>query len=406
MQWDESFKPTLRPVEAFRLEDDSEVGIGLRDRSRLSPAVLTISDGALHVLSFMDGNHSCADLQRLIRESIGQDVSTELLHSMLDSLSSAHFLEGASFDAFYETLLSDYRGVGLHKTHFESLGLGENPASAFDEMLGTVPRSDLSGTVVGLVAPHLDYPRGKPCYAAAYGALHGRSCPDRVVILGTNHFGRSSSVVATAVDFETPLGLTRNDVSLLEALERTCGSLRTFELDHANEHSIELQVAWLQHIFGVDTFQLAAFLCPDPCGPSGTAPYDGVGVDLRDFSEALRSFVKEDSQDTLFVAGADLSHIGAEFGDERRLDEDFLGEVDASDRAALTHYEAGAHDAFVADIAKTENATRVCSAGCMFALSVVLPKATRNVLRYHQAVDEQSQTGVTCCSVAFTSNEE
>src|SRR4029079_11601775 len=116
--------------------------------------------------------------------------------------------------------------------------------------------------LAGLIAPHLDYPRGTPCYADAYGVLATMPPPKRVVILGTNHFGRASSSVATRKDFQTPLGTTRTDREFIAALEQSCGSdLCEHEFDHLREHSVELQVLVLQHLFGANSFTIVPVLC-------------------------------------------------------------------------------------------------------------------------------------------------
>jgi len=173
-------------------------------------------------------------------------------------------------------------------------------------------------------------------------------------------------------------------------------------MDHAKEHSIELQVAWLQHLFGAQSFKIVPILCPDPCGPTGMAPYDGCGVDLSAFVNALRDQIAEDSTETLLVAGADLSHVGRAFGDDCDLDEPFLKGVRDHDRNALDRYARGDAEEFVRYLATDSNPTRVCSAGCMFAVATALPDASPTVLDYHQAVDRDTDTCVTCTAVAFT----
>jgi AmmeMemoRadiSam system protein B len=222
-----------------------------------------------------------------------------------------------------------------------------------------------------------------------------------VIILGTNHFGRGASVVATGKDFVTPLGLTRTDSGFIKELEERCGSLRTHEYDHQREHSVELQLLICQHLWGADAFEMVAVLCPDPCGPTGTRPLDGNGIDLRAFGAALREAIAKNSTDTLLIAGADLSHVGMQFGDERSLDEDFCAEVGARDEAALAHVAANQPDAFITQVAREDNPTRVCSAGCIFTAMTALPDANVLLLRYHQAVDEQAQAGVTCAAAVF-----
>ena len=47
----QNYKPQLRPVDAFRLDEEGEANIGVRDGTGLSPAVLTMSEAALLVLA-------------------------------------------------------------------------------------------------------------------------------------------------------------------------------------------------------------------------------------------------------------------------------------------------------------------------------------------------------------------
>ncbi len=405
MLWDPNHKPRLRPLEAFRLPDGSDAPVGLRDRTGLSEAVLALSEGALQVMALMDGTHTCEEIQRKFHTSNGGTISVDALLSVLEGLEGVHFLEGSAFEVYYQERLEEYRKSGVRKmldgtTH----GIVDDLGDLFESMLDGAGSPPLPGRVVGLIAPHLDYPRGDPCYAAAYSTLKGRATPECVVILGTNHFGRSASLVATASDFTTPLGTTSTDLGFLERLEARCGNLRNYELDHWREHSVELQVAWLQHVFEADSFQIVPLLCPDPCGPTGTAPYDGNGVDLHDFAVALGELIEDDSRDILLVAGADLSHVGGAFGDEQGIDDALLEEARRRDMRALDSLGINDPAAFLRSVAESDNATRVCSAGCIFALTTALPQATGTVLRYHQAVDRSMQTCVTCAAVAFTSD--
>ncbi len=400
---DPAYKPILRPVEVFRLPDGSRTSVGVRDRSGMSDVVLTLSEPALHVLSLMDGENTCEDMRRQFNASYGETLSSETLRAMLGYLEQAHFLEGPGFEAYYQSRLGDYRRAGTREMpHAAAMGLVDSSGELFEEMLAAAEPQILPGPVRGLVAPHLDYRRGKPCYSAAYATLRHRSAPNRVVILGTNHLGRSLSVVGTASDFATPLGTTRCDTAFLEHLEKRCGDLRKSELDHLKEHSIELQLLWLQHLFGADAFEIVPFLCPDPCGPTGTVPRDGEGVDLRDFALALGELIADGDEDTLVIAGADLSHVGAAFGDEGTLDNDVLEEVRQHDQRALDRLETSGPSAFVEVLVETDNRTNVCSAGCIYALGTALPEASVTRLRYHQAVDQSSQTCVTCAALAFT----
>ncbi len=395
-------------MEAFRLPpEDGERDargetVGLRDATGLSNVILTLSEPALQLLTFVDGTRTCDEVLTAFDEVCGEPVARETLESMLTHLDKALLLEGPTFEAHYAELVAAYRASPA-RTMPQAEGLGVDACGGvFDDMLLGVDLPKIDGTIRGVIAPHLDYPRGAPCYAISYGLLRERPAPDRVIILGTNHFGRGTSVVATGKDFETPLGLTRTDVDFIKRLEGRVGPLRTHEFDHAREHSVELQVAWLQKIYGADAFTIVPVLCHDPCGPTGTAPYDGNGADLRDFANAIAAEIIAEDQDTLIIAGADLSHVGANFGDNQPLDEPFLHDVAEHDQNALASLSEDGADAFVDTLKTRDNRTRVCSAGCIFVATVALDDAAAHVLHYHQAVNQETQTCVTCTAAVFT----
>ncbi|MCH7814688.1 MAG: AmmeMemoRadiSam system protein B, partial [Planctomycetes bacterium] len=281
-------KPKLRPVEPGRGAQPGTLTIG--DPSRLSPNTISLTEPAFFILTLLDGEHTLTDVQQNFEQRYGQPLAFDTLAQMVTHLEESLLLEGPGFEAHYRKLVERYRAAPARTMNgADALGVDGQAGDMFRDMLGDASQADCNGRIVGLIAPHLDYPRGRPCYAEAYAALGNQPPPDRVVILGTNHFGLGgrSSVVATGMDFATPLGTTATDRAFLERLEADCGDLRRYEYDHANEHSIELQVCWLQHLFGAEAFKMVGLLCPDPCGPTGTAPQDGQGVDLGEFAAAL-----------------------------------------------------------------------------------------------------------------------
>jgi len=397
-------RPRVRHVEAIPVQADGSVRFVLRDPQRLTDVSLTVSEATLCVLSLLDGTRTVEEVSSAFRDRFGGVVDVGQIEQLVASLDEVHFLDGAGFERYYQGLLHDYRSQDVRPMHSAGeLGLADDPGRVLDDILSAGgDETRVAGHVVGLVAPHLDYPRGRPCYAAAYSQLVGRAAPDRVVILGTNHFGRSASVTATVQSFETPLGVTHCDTRLIDSVESALGAdLREFEMDHLYEHSIELQLMFCQHLWGAESFEMAAFLCPDPCGPTGTLPCDGRGPDLVEFAQALAKQIGNDGKDTLVIAGADLSHVGSAFGDAQPLNDAVLDQVRKRDALALDRL--GVHDAhgFIASIADAQNPTRVCSAGCISAAMTALPESRIQVLDYHQAVDENRTTGVTCTAAVF-----
>lgn len=371
----------------------------------MSTGVLTLSAATAQLVSQMDGRRSRVDIQADFMRRVGRMLFSDELASLIDQLDEARFLVSPAFEAHVEDLTERYRASEFRPIRGEdSLGAPAGRLAGYlDDLLAVDPGTTSSGDgrVVGLVAPHLDYARGGPCYAAAYRDLAARTDATRFVILGTNHFGLSRSVVGTRKDFQTPFGIVPCDVELVDRLGRRCGAdLCGGELDHAREHSIELQVVLLKHVLGDRPFTIAPFLCPDPCGPSGTRPADGRGVDLRVFAEALREEVSAD-RSIFVIAGADLSHVGRYFQDARALDSEGLAEVERSDRATLRHVVASDSESLVAHVATRSNPTNICSVGCLFTLGTSLVGKTPRLLRYHQAVTKEAENCVTCAAIEY-----
>jgi AmmeMemoRadiSam system protein B len=227
----------------------------------------------------------------------------------------------------------------------------------------------------------------------------------RFVILGTNHFGLAPAVVGTRKDFESASGAVPHDAAFMRRLDDRCGrDLGEFEYDHAREHSIELQVLLLRHVLGGRPLTITPYLCPDPCGPNGTAALDGRGVDLKDFALALRAELDDDATPTCIIAGADLSHVGRYFQDRRALDADVLRALEASDRRALDYLLAGDPEGMRRCVAESDNPTSICSVGCLFVLATTLQGRSRpRLLGYHQALTAEAENCVTCAAIEYAS---
>ncbi|MBN2563221.1 MAG: AmmeMemoRadiSam system protein B [Phycisphaerae bacterium] len=402
--------PKLRPVEVHA--SSTHVGAyDLTDPSGIAPGRLTLSSATMFVVSRMDGRHRPVDIQAEFMRRHGTLLFSDDLDGLVQQLDKARFLDGPSFKAHITELTRQYRDAPFRSLRDkDSLGVPVSQLGAcLDSMLGDGGGRDehTAGRVVGLIAPHLDYARGAPCYAAAYHGLADRTDATRFVILGANHFGCSTAVVGTRKDFETPFGVVPHDGEFMRRLDdRTRADLCELEYDHVHEHSIELQVVLLKHVMGERPFTVVPFLCPDPCGPTGTAPRDDLGVDLKDFATALRAEIEADDTPTCVVAGADLSHVGAYFHDDHDLGADDLHALEAQDRQVLEHVENSDPELLRAHVARAENATNICSVGSIYVLSTVLKDRARpRLLAYHQAVIREVANCVTCAAMEFTTRQ-
>ncbi len=118
---------------------------------------------------------------------------------------------------------------------------------------GMVPKVDERGpkNLIALISPHAGYVYSGPVAAHAYHRLALSGAPASVVIVGPNHTGFGSGVsIAVEGVWRTPLGDVQVDVELARAIQRSSQFIDVDDVGHSHEHSIEVQLPFLQYLFG------------------------------------------------------------------------------------------------------------------------------------------------------------
>jgi AmmeMemoRadiSam system protein B len=155
----------------------------------------------------------------------------------------------------------------------------------------TAPSSAL---VAGMV-PHAGYIYSGPCAAHLYALLE--MSVRRVILLGVNHqAGGHKAALSPWERWRTPLGEVTVDQELNDFLAARVRFLRQDDVAHAQEHSIEVQLPFLQRVLGDFTFLPVSLshLSREECAELGAA---------------IAEVSKADSQArTLVLASSDLSH--------------------------------------------------------------------------------------------------
>jgi AmmeMemoRadiSam system protein B len=142
-----------------------------------------------------------------------------------------------------------------------------------------------------IIVPHAGYVYSGPVAASAYGCLvEARDRVTRVVLLGPAHWVALRGLAMSSADyFSTPLGMIPVDQharALLAALPQ----VQVVDEAHAPEHSLEVQLPFLQVLFAAFT------LVPLVVG-------DATAAEVGDVLERLW-----DGPETLIVISSDLSH--------------------------------------------------------------------------------------------------
>ena len=118
---------------------------------------------------------------------------------------------------------------------------------------GKLPKVAKTGSrhIVGLVCPHAGYMFSGPVAAHAYYKLALDGKPDIVVIFGPNHTGYGSGLaVMNDGVWRTPLGDVEVDGETANQIVRESGIIDVDDSAHRLEHSIEVQLPFLQYLYG------------------------------------------------------------------------------------------------------------------------------------------------------------
>jgi len=114
---------------------------------------------------------------------------------------------------------------------------------------GHLPPSHSSEKIFGIISPHAGYIYSGPIASQSYYSISSMS-PELVIIIGPNHWGVGSNI-ATMKDcnWETPLGLVEVDTDAAVELNNITKSVEIDFFSHVKDHSLEVQIPFLQEVF-------------------------------------------------------------------------------------------------------------------------------------------------------------
>lgn len=189
-------------------------------------------------------------------------------------------------------------------------------------------------SVRAAVVPHAGYRYSGPIAARVYDAIATDRPPASVLILGVDHHGRGRPAAVSDRDWITPLGPAEVDHELVRDLAH--GPIEVDETAHLAEHSIEVQLPFLQYVL------------PKPRFAALTVRFGPL-----DYLEAVARVVRKavEGRDVLLLASSDFSHY-VPVSTARRLDRLALDEILAR-RADGLYATVTLHDISMCGIAPT-----------------------------------------------------
>lgn len=157
------------------------------------------------------------------------------------------------------------------------------------------PASYASDSVVACVCPHAGYVYSGPVAAHSYLHVSSLREPELVVIVGPNHYGVGSGVATFKGGvWETPLGAVRVDEEAADRIVSLTGIVDYDVAAHKMEHSLEVQLPFLQELY-----HDALRVLPISLGFQDPDTARAIGRGVADLARERRAVV---------VASSDLTH--------------------------------------------------------------------------------------------------
>ena len=234
---------------------------------------------------------------------------------------------------------------------------------------------------VGLITPHAGYAYSGAVAAAGYGRVAALGRPEAVILLGANHTGLGApfSISSDAI-WETPLGRSPVDACLVAQL--TDSGIPKTDAAFDREHSIEVQLPFIQSIWGCDL---------------PIVPLCVMSVPLPSIRESVEPIVQAiGSRSVLAVASSDFTHYEPD-ATARELDHLALVPIQALDSEGFERVYR-------------ERRLSICGAGAILTLLGLcrrLGLTTGKLVKYATSGDATGDRAavVGYASVLFTTEE-
>ncbi len=146
-------------------------------------------------------------------------------------------------------------------------------------------------TIRAAIVPHAGFEYSGPIAALAYARIASEPPPSTVLVLGVDHYGAGLGPSLSDRPWRTPLGPTEVDHDLVRALAHR--PIAVDESAHAREHSIEVQLPFLEYVL------------PHPRFVALGVPFDAFEL-LERVASVVRSALAD--RDVLIIASTDFSH--------------------------------------------------------------------------------------------------
>jgi len=399
--------PNLRyDIQRIPVQENGQSFIYFYDQLGYATPNFALPTDAEPILSLINGSRSVADIIKFSTD----EINKEQILGYARFLDENGLLESKYLEAHAELIESEYELLQTHSavTLGSSYPTEKKELKKFlDTAFETHENSKPVTSAKALYAPHIDPIVGMSSYVKAFSAIKNLK-PERVFILATSHYAglygdvySNKPFIFSRKNFDLPNGLVKTDQKTISLIKEQTSHNEIFgtsfqDRAHRIEHSIELHLLFLNHIWKHD-FEIIPILV----GGFDELFYSKDGF-LAHQIEAFSYLMNQqfNHEDTFFLVSGDLVHFGKKFGDQKpastlknsvkAFDESFLEVGANSDSHTMLKIMGTDYDPY-----------RICGFPPLYTFMNAFPRLRGDILSYDIWDETERESAVSFGSILY-----
>ncbi|MBK9250183.1 MAG: AmmeMemoRadiSam system protein B [Ignavibacteria bacterium] len=352
------------------------------------------------IIELLDGKSTIDEITNHYNLSAATSINSYSLAHFLSDLDEMCLLESETFYTA-KKIIDEFRASTVREAICAGNAYPDSPEELSAFLTSIMNLSEPHQIPAnGIIAPHIDLRLGGSVYAAAYQAI-STSDADLFVIFATSHYANYDLIIPTNKDFQTPLGLVKTDRELLDTIRKELPFEVTMDdIAHRLEHSIELELVFLQHCFPERNFTILPLLVTsfESFISAGILPSQNEKV--AQITDAIRKVVEQSGRKAVYISSGDLAHIGRKFGDSYDA-ENMLETLASVDSELLEQLQACNQDGFYSQIAAAQDKWKICGLPPNYMMLETMQPQEGKYLAYEQWNESERQSAVSFGAVAY-----
>ncbi len=292
--------PSFRvDVQISTHQEGTEQYLVLHDPFGIADGPIMLHADMIDILSVCDGETTIEQVAASAGVAAdGPEIMQ--IRMFVAELDTMGYFEGARADELRQQAIEQWNALPTRPAVCAGSTYPQDPEQLATFLAGFEAKQaeSLPAAPTMVLLPHIDFRVAPHVYGRAYAHLRASEA-DLVVMIGTSHYWDGNPIVVTNKSFETPLGTVPViEHPFYEPLA---------DIAHKPEHSLELHVVLLQHLWGSRPFEILPILVTQSLFDRGN---------LEKISREIQDFVASTNRNVLWLVSGDLAHIGRKFGDE------------------------------------------------------------------------------------------